>query len=49
MIMIRIKKQEAQKKCALKQKLKFEHYKYCLEATQLEKKNQIEKTKSWYG
>ena len=38
MVMIRIKKQKAQKKCALKRKLKFEDYKYCLEATQLEKK-----------
>ena len=38
MIMIKIKKQKAQKKCALKRKLKFEDYKCCLEATQLEKK-----------
>ena len=34
------------KKCVLKRKLKFEDYKSCLEATQLENKtNQLEKNK----
>ena len=34
------------KKCLIKQKLKFEHYKFCLEATQLENEiNYLEKNK----
>ena len=38
------KKAKGTKKCVIKQKLKFEHYKHCLEATQLENKiNQLEK------
>ena len=36
---MKIKKQKAQKKCVIKIKLKFENYKNCLEATQLD--NQI--------
>ena len=41
---MRIKKQKALKKCVIKIKLKFEDYKICVEATQLENKiNQLEK------
>ena len=32
------KKAKDTKKCAIKTKLKFENYKHCLEATQLENK-----------
>ena len=32
------KKQKAEKACAMKRKLKFENYKNCLEATQLDNK-----------
>ena len=32
------KKQKAEKTCAMKRKLKFENYKNCLEATQLDNK-----------
>ena len=40
------KKKEKQKKCVIKGKLKFEDYKHCLEATQLENKiNQLEQIK----
>ena len=39
MTVVKIKKQKAQKKCVIKIKLKFENYKNCLEATQLD--NQI--------
>ena len=38
MMVVKIKKQEAQKQCAIKRKLKFENYKNCLEATQLDSK-----------
>ena len=38
------KKAKATKKCVTKRELKFENYKYCLEATQLENKlNYLEK------
>ena len=38
------------KKCVIKGKLKFENYKNCLEATQLENKmNHLEKTKIGIG
>ena len=40
------KKVKDTKKCVIKRKLKFENYKSCLEATQLENKiNHIEKNK----
>ena len=40
------KKAKDTKKCVIKRKLKFEDYKHCLEATQLEnRKNQLEKYK----
>ena len=40
------KKANGMKKCVIKQKFKFEDYKHCLEATQLENKlNQLEKNK----
>ena len=40
------KKKKKQKKCVIKGKLKFEDYKHCLEATQLENKiNQLEQIK----
>ena len=43
---MKIKKQKAQKKCFLKRKLKFENYKNCLEATQLDNKiDYLEKNK----
>ena len=45
MLMMKIKKQEAQKSI-LKGKLKFEDYKHCLDATQLDNKiNKLEKNK----
>ena len=38
------KKAKSTKKCVIKRKLKFENYKNCLEATQLESKtNHLEK------
>ena len=37
MIVVKKKKQKV-KKCVIKRKLKFENYKNCLEATQLENK-----------
>ena len=41
------KKRKVTKKCVIKRKLKFENYKSCLEATQLENKiNCIEKNES---
>ena len=41
-----IRKQRAQKKCLIKRKLKFDNYKNCLEATQLENKtDHLEKIK----
>ena len=40
------KKAKVTKKCVIKRKIKFENYKNCLEATQLEKKiNHLEKIK----
>ena len=40
------KRATATKKCVIKRKLKFENYKSCLEATQLENKmNYLEKNK----
>ena len=40
------KKAKSTKKCAVKWKLKFEDYKHCLEATQLENKtNHLDKKK----
>ena len=38
------KKAKGTKKCAVKSKLKFQDYKHCLKASQLEKKNHLEKT-----
>ena len=38
MIVMKIKKAKEAKKCVIKRKLKFEDYKHCLEATQLEMK-----------
>ena len=39
------KKAKGTKKCVIKSKLKFEHYKNCLKATQLDNKtNYLEKT-----
>ena len=44
-MVVKVKKQKAQE-CVIKRKLKFENYKNCLEATQLENKiNQLEKIK----
>ena len=41
------KKAKGKKKCVIKRKLKFENYKNCLEATQLENKiNHLEKNYS---
>ena len=47
------KKGKSRRKCTIKWKLKFEDYKNCLEATQLEskinhlEKKEIDKTRSW--
>ena len=38
MTVVKTKKAKGTKKCAIKRRLKFENYKYCLEATQLENK-----------
>ena len=35
---VKINKQKAQKKCVIKKKIKFENYKNCLGATQLDNK-----------
>ena len=44
---MKIKKTKGTKKCVIKRKLKFENYKNCLEATQLENKiNHLEKNKT---
>ena len=44
------KKAKVTKVCVVKQKLKLEDYKHCLEVTQLENKiNQLEKNKSDVG
>ena len=42
-MLVMLKKQKAQKKCVIKRKLKFENYKNCLEVTQHNKKNYLEK------
>ena len=36
MMVVKVKKQKAQKRCHKKKQLKFENYKNCLEATQLD-------------
>ena len=44
MMVVKIKRQNAHKNCAIKINLKFENYRNCLEATQLENKiNYLEK------
>ena len=44
MTVLKIKNQKGRKKCVIKRKLKFENYKNCLEATQLNNKiNYLEK------
>ena len=46
MTVVKIKKPKGTKKCVIKQKRKFENYKNCLEASQLENKiNYLEKNK----
>ena len=43
------KKAKGTKKCLIKRKLKFENYKSCLEATQLDNKiNHLGKNKNWH-
>ena len=43
---MKMKKQKAKEKCVSKRKLKFENYKICLEATELENKiNYLKKIK----
>ena len=45
-MVVKIKKQKAEKKCVIKRKLKFENYKNCLEAIQLENEiNNLENNK----
>ena len=45
-MLMTVKKQKAQKKCVIKRKLKFENYKTCLVATQIENKvNHLKKIK----
>ena len=44
MMVVKIKKQNTQKKCVIKRKLKFETYENCLKAAQLcHKINHLEK------
>ena len=44
--MMKIKKQKAPKKCAIKRKIKFQDYKSCLEAAQIKSKiNHLEKNR----
>ena len=44
---MKIKKAKGTKKCVMKRKLKFEDYKNCLEAAQIENKiNHLEKNKT---
>ena len=44
MMVVKIKRQNAHKNCAIKINLKFENYRNCLEATQLKNKiNYLEK------
>ena len=43
MMVVKIKKQKTQKKCAIKQNLKFKDYKRCLEANQTENKINLKK------
>ena len=46
MTVVKVKKAKGTKKCVIKRKLKFENYKNCLEATQLENKiNHLKKNK----
>ena len=46
MTVVKIKNKRHKKICAIKRKLKFENYKSCLEATQIENKiNYLEKNK----
>ena len=46
MTVVKLKKQKAQEGVSKKRKVKFENYKNCLEASQLENKiNYLEKTK----
>ena len=47
-MVVKIKKPITQKKCAVKRKLKFEEYKHCFEAIQLENKvNHLKKILMW--
>ena len=47
MTVVKINKQKAKKKCFIKRKLKFENYKNCLEAINLENKiNHLEKSQT---
>ena len=46
MTVVKIKKQKAQKRCVIKRKLKFQDYRNCLEAAQIERKiNYLRKKK----
>ena len=36
--MMKLKKQKSTKKCVIKRKLKFQHYRNCLKASQIERK-----------
>ena len=40
-----MKKQKNTKKCVIKRKIKFENYKDCLEATQIQKKSKPSRKK----
>ena len=45
-MVVKVKKQKGTKKCAIKKKIKFENYKYCFKATQLDDEiNYLEKKK----
>ena len=46
MMIVKIKKSKGTKNCIIKRKLKFENYKNCVEATQLENKiNHLQKNR----
>ena len=44
-MVVKIKKQNTQKKCVIKRKFKFDNYTNCSKAAQLENKNYLEKSK----
>ena len=51
-MVVKIQKGKGTKKCVIKEKIKFENYKNCLEATQIDNKKKFSRKKSnwhrWY-